>query len=416
LQHPHPPSGARFRLLLLVLFALLAAAPAAAQEAPRFLIEKITVAGNRRPASARIVVSESLLKEGQTYGEDELRTAIHRIKRLPFVIDADFALKKGSERGRYELVVTVEETRPLFADIEVQGDLAERPVIPNLPQASRRFDFSNNAALGVREFLGSEGLVFASIGSSNGLVQVGYTRYDLFGRGSFASFALAYDPENRAFTPSLSAGVPLTVNQSLRATASWLKSSFRSGGVREELTQRSGQLDWLYNTTDDPLFPTRGDELEANLAYGRFDSVAKFTDTGLATLRFDERTWGFSLSGRHHRPLTARQSLSFSFAASALQFADDDPTPNSLSGTHGYQASVGVEHALDLLLGERAHRWGDLRLETSASYGGSYSGTASVFGLDDHPAYQLTLGEKLVFRNPWAIVRLGVSYRGKVMR
>ena len=47
-------SSIRFAVALGALaLGILAAAPAAAQEAPRFLIEKITVAGNRRPASAR---------------------------------------------------------------------------------------------------------------------------------------------------------------------------------------------------------------------------------------------------------------------------------------------------------------------------------------------------------------------------
>jgi hypothetical protein len=324
-------------------------------------------------------------------------------------------LKKGSERGRYELVVTVEETRPLFADVEVRSDAGERPIGESFPEVSRRFDLANDAALGVREFLGSEGLVFASVGSANGLVQAGYTRYDLFGPGSFASFALAYDPNNRVFTPSLSAGVPLTVNQSLRATVSWQKSAFKSGGSREDSIQRSGELDWLYNTTDDPLFPTRGNQVEAALSYQRLHSVIKLTDLGLAPFRLDDRVWGLFLTGRHYRPLTARQSLSFGLAAGAFQFAEEEPTPFR-AGTHAYQASASVGHTLDLWQGERARRWGDLRLETTAVYGGAYSETPKILGLDDRPVYQLDLRESLVFRNPWAIVRLSLRYHGKAMR
>jgi outer membrane protein assembly factor BamA len=426
LQHPHPPVGARFSLLVLALLAFFLAVPAVAVAAatpvdatPRFPIEKISVKGNRRPASARIVVSESLLKEGRTYGEDELRTAIHRIKRLPFIIEADFSLQKGSERGRYDLVIAVEETRRIFVDLEGMGDYAERTVLSSPIFTSRRFDFSNNSLLGVREFVGSEGVVFASFGSPNGLFQLGYTRYNLFGPGSFASLAVAFTPDDdKEITTSLSAGVPLTVNQSLRATVASSQSSFRSDVSRDDSSQQSGQLDWLYNTTDDPLFPTRGDAVEAALEYRRFHSTFKNTGIDLPSFRFDERTWAFSLSGNRHRPLTARQSLTFGLSAAAYRFTEDRPSSvDFLGGSgRGYQASVNVAHAFDLWQGERSRHWGDLRLETSAAYVGSYSHDAFSTLFDQTRVYQLTLGETLVFRNPWAIVRLGILYHGKVMR
>jgi len=427
LEHAHPPVRTGFslsarRLLfllgLLALLGLFGGTPARGDEAPRFLIEKITVKGNRRPASARIVVSESLLKDGRTYGEDELRTAVHRIKRLPFIIEADFALQKGSERGRYELVITVEETRPIFVDLEGAGDYSDRSGVYSPLPTSRRFDFSNNSLLGVREFVGSEGVLFASFGSSNGLFQLGYTRYDLFGPGSFASLALAFSPhDNKETTASLSAGVPLTVNQSLRATVALSHASFRGDVSRDDSTQQSGQLDWLYNTTDDPLFPTRGDTVEAALDYRKYHSIFKDPGIAMSPFRFDERTWGLTLSGNRHRPLTARQSLAFGLSAAAYHLSEDQTSANFLNGSGtGYQASVSVTHAFDLLQGERARHWGDLRLETSASYVGSHSNDAFNALFDQTTVYQLTLGETLVFRNPWAIVRLGVLYHGKVMR
>jgi outer membrane protein assembly factor BamA len=261
-------------------------------------------------------------------------------------------------------------------------------------------------------------VVFASLGSSNGLFQVGYTRYNLFGPGSFASLALAYNPNNKDFTPTLAAGVPLTVNQSLRATVSWSRTTFRGNGARGDSTQQSGQLDWLYNTTDDPLFPTQGDTVETALLYQRFSSLFKSTVVNVPSSRLDERTWDFSLSGHHYRPLTARQSLAFGFSADAFHFSEDDPFPGNfiIGSGNGYQASVSVTHALDLWQGERARHRGDLRLETSAAYAGSYSDAGLSVLFNQTTLYQLTLGENLVFRSPWAIVRLGVLYHGKVMR
>ncbi|HEV7516547.1 MAG TPA: hypothetical protein VGR07_09635 [Thermoanaerobaculia bacterium] len=402
MQHPHPPVGARFSLLVLALLAFFLAVPAAAtpaDEAPRFLIEKITVAGNRRPASARIVVSESLLHEGRTYSEDELRDAIHRIKRLPFVIDADFALQKGSERGRYLLVVTVDETRLLFAAVPVELDTHGETISTAELRAPRHFDFGDSTLLGVRQFVGSEGLVFAALGSTNNLFQVGYTRYDLFGPGSFASATLAFGIPGSSAIPSLSVGLPLTANQSLRATVSRFER--RSTLVSE---RRVAELDWLYNTTDDLFFPTRGKTAEADLFY-RLPVVAAGEP--------DARQWTLALSGRSHRPLTARQSWSVGYEAAVDRFSG---LRESLQPLYEYRASLDLRHALDLWQGESAHGRGDLRLETSIERAVFHADHDLSLALAVDPVYPYTLRSALVFRNPWAVVRLGVSYCGKAMR
>jgi hypothetical protein len=421
-----PSIGARLVRSLLLLLCLLgawgatpatAAPPTPLNDEPRFFLEKITVAGHRRPAAARIVVSTSLLVADRSYSEDDLRIAIRRIKRLPFVLDADFSLQKGSERGRYELVIRIEETRPLFANLDVVGDLAEHPVL-STRETSSRVDFSDKSVLGVREFVGSEGLVFATVGSPNGLVQAGYTRYDLFGRGSFASLALAYNPETRTFTPSFLAGVPLTVNQSLRTSLSWSRSRTRRDDFQDASSQQSGQLDWLYNTTDDPFFPTRGDEVQASLLYQRFHAETRFTAAGLPPFRLDDRTWGFSLSGLHHLPLTARQSLAFGLAAAGYRSRQDTSQPllGGADPAEDYQAVATLTHAFDLWQGGRAHRFGDLRLETTATYSGIYTDALRNVLPDLRHQYQLTVGETLTFRNPWAVVRFGLRYDGKVTR
>jgi hypothetical protein len=438
LQHSYRSAGVRFLVFVFLFLVGLGAAPASGaipaspaspanpanpaspanpanvagmEPAPKFLLEKIIVAGNRRPASARIVISESLLKEGQSYAEDDLRVAIRRIKRLPFIIEADFALRKGTERGRYELVVTVEETRPIFTDIRGQETLGGLPIALELSSAQRRFDFTDNSLVGVREFVGSTGLVFATVGSSHGLVQAGYTRYDLFGDGSFLSVALAYDPLNGpTYTPSLSAGIPLTVNQSLRATVSRLKSSERFDASRVDFETRSAALSWLYNTTDDPLFPTQGNEAEAALDYRSFDDL--LSSEGEKFHSGDHITT-FTLTGRHHRPLTARQSLSFAVAGAKYQFSIFDPLSSPRS-SYGYQASVEVGHAFDLWQGERTRHWGDLRLESTAAYAKAFAPRDLSFG-GNSPTSQLSLRTALVYRNPWAVVRLDLTYySGKV--
>ena len=99
-----PPAGAQ----------LIDPAPA---PPPTFPIERITVEGARH-ASPDLIVAESLLRAGQSYTETVLRQGVYRVRRLPFVRAARFSLRKGSERGSYELVITVEETHRVFFGAE----------------------------------------------------------------------------------------------------------------------------------------------------------------------------------------------------------------------------------------------------------------------------------------------------------
>jgi hypothetical protein len=96
--------------VLLLLFLIV---PVRAEEPARFLIERIDVR-HLVHASPDVIKSESHLREGQAYSENDLRAANNLIKRLPFVLDAAFSLERGSVRDSYVLVITVNEARPLF--------------------------------------------------------------------------------------------------------------------------------------------------------------------------------------------------------------------------------------------------------------------------------------------------------------
>ena len=132
---------------------LLAAAAAGAQdpapppgEPARFLIERITVEGPKE-AAANIVRAETLLREGETYTEAELRQAVYRVQRLPFVLDAGFSLRKGSQRGAYELAIEIQQpggssstTTPLAFAFDQPLDLGTRRsgATVHLPWAASR--------------------------------------------------------------------------------------------------------------------------------------------------------------------------------------------------------------------------------------------------------------------------------------
>jgi hypothetical protein len=416
LQHPRRSAGARFRIIVLLLLASLAAAPAAlvtaasADPAPSFLIEKISVARNRRPASAHIVLAESLLVAGRVYSEEQLRTAIYRIKRLPFIVDADFALEKGSERGRYGLVITIEESRPLFVGYDLETQTFPRVPDVGLRQTRLTHD---TWIVGTREFVGSDGLVFGSV--AEGLYQAGYTQYEIFGHGSFLSASLSSDHDGRFLTPSLSAGIPLTVNQSLRATASWARDKVR-GEPDEREEQGSIELDWLYDTTDDPIFPTLGTQSSLAGSDLKFRAVSS-PPAPQSGFRSEQEFRNFSLSVRRYWPVSNRQSVSLGFTGSAYRVSQSFSSSLGPVVSDPYdtsQASLLIGHSFDFISGERARRWGDLRLETTAEYQGSYTDNSLVkfFG-ERNLSFRPVLRTGLVFRNPWGVVRLGLSYLGK---
>jgi len=411
------PLGRRllFLLGLLALLGLFGGTPARGDDAPRFLIEKITVQGNRRPASARIVVSESLLKDGRTYGEDELRTgrpshqaaAVHHRGRL--------RPTEGSERGRYELVITVEETRPIFVDLEEQGDFSEPTLITSPLQTSRRFDFSNNSALGVREFVGSEGVVFASFGSPGGLFRSATP-------ATTCSAPAASQPR-RGLQPGQQGNHHLPLGR--RAAHRQPVAAGDRGVQPVDLPERffPGRFQPTLGpaSTGCTTRPTTrsfhsGRYGGGRLDYRRFHS--SFKSTGSIVPRSGSTRAPGVLPVRQPAPaLTARQSLAFGLSAVAYRFTEgpfDRRFPRRL------RHRLPGERQRDPCVRPSCRRAGAPLGGSAAgdlgSYVGSHSNDAFNALFDQTTVYQLPLGETLVFRNPWAIVRLGVLYHGKVMR
>lgn len=351
LKLPDPPTAPRGlgRLLSSALLCALLAARLGAQEEPRFLIEKISVSGQRRAATARIVVAESRLQEGQSYDERELRQAVYRIRRLPFIVDADFALRRGSQRGAYELAITIEQTTPLFLSYDLEGLYAT-----STSTGGRTLHAVDSGSIGVRQFVGAQGLVFASADKDLKSFAAGYTQYDLFGRGSFVSASVTRARHGGTTRPALSVGVPLTANQSLRTDLSWLQQDDQSAHLVSRLQQRDASLAWIYDTTDDPLFPGRGVKLSAGVFREEAGERSSF---GPFVRHTQFQISGISLFAARHWPLTPRQSLSVALAATAV-------TSNRTVLDHGYDATLDLLHSVSLWGDERTRRFGDLRWET----------------------------------------------------
>src|SRR5258708_2843926 len=175
----------------MVLLLLLLISPMSAEKPARVLIERLDVR-HLEHVSPEVIKSESGLREGQAYSENDLRAANNRVRRLPFVLDAAFSLERGSVRDSYVLVITVNEARPLFYLFDAVpfargGD----------PYVTSNGD---DALLGVRWFAGrSGGIQVAStvhdddrpFASSYISVQGGYTRYGLLHDRAFATLTLS---------------------------------------------------------------------------------------------------------------------------------------------------------------------------------------------------------------------------------
>ncbi|HJQ36805.1 MAG TPA: hypothetical protein VKB93_06685 [Thermoanaerobaculia bacterium] len=254
-----------------LLFAFCFLPSAFAQEA-RFFIERIEVRNAHR-VSSQLIARETLLREGGEYSEADLSAASARLRRLPFLLSADFALEKGSDRGRHVLVINVIETKPLFYLLNIR---------PTMWDDSRRtvdndVDFeteSKDAALGFRWFVGGRGIVHVGMSARRDrqtfttdytTVSVGYTQYDLFGTRAFATVNLQLPTDMAGqLSPGLVVGMPLTANQTLTLDYEDIAArdenvrAYDGNTFRKMDSQRLITLAWTYNTTNQPFVPTRG--------------------------------------------------------------------------------------------------------------------------------------------------------------
>jgi len=435
--------------------------PEAPQEPARFLIETIHVVGPSE-AAANIVLAETLLERGKTYTEDQLRQAIYRVHRLPFVLDASFALRKGSERGAYELVIEVQTARWFFFDHWVRAFRFDEPL--DLEESFRtdptmRSSFNLGGLAGARLFVGRSGVLFGALDSEEG-GQIGFTKYDLFHRGVLASagysrtaccvrevLPLALDPTftswgfDSSSKISLGLAIPLDGPQSIQLSLSERRgdgSSRRSVIVdpqaqvpvifiaNGELTYSRAEAKWVYDTSDDPLLPTRGLSLSAGLEASRFDGrglieLIPSVEGGLFPIPvpdFHSEQVVAAASAIRHWPVTPRQTVSATaraFGGTArlenLTVRFEAPRDVDLDTFGG---SLGLQHAVNLRHSRRSGDFADMRLESGVEVG--VERTSPDLGPSPLERFSAWVG--LVFRNQWGRVRVLLSYLdlGKILQ
>lgn len=378
-----------------------------AEEPVRFFIERIDLRNNHH-AGREIILSEARLHEGAVYTEADLHDANDRLERLPFILDAQFSLEKGSRRDAYVLVITLNETRSFFYGLDLiayhsNDDMAVRS----------EEEEEGVSGLGFRWFTGRRGMFHVALGTQReyysskaeqtGTVEAGYTQYGLFGSDAFASVSVGVpiDGDKLQALPQVTLGIPLSRTQTL--TSSFTSTTFETFN-HNHYRRKALRLEWSHNTTNNPFFPTRGTILSAGPLFAADDAtyLIYHRDTLHDELvREKTHTVGLGLVAAHYWELSDRNSLSVRGEADLRHTAG---TRNGVDVDDNYTpSSVRVAWSRSLWSQERVAEDGDMRLEAALRY---LNGRKGGF-INEHSTFASIAW---VRRNAWGTMRLGVGY------
>lgn len=441
-----------FSLFLCALPSLPSTASLIEGAGPRFFIESIQVEGLRR-VTPEIILSEALLVEGTEYSEAELSDAVHRLVRLPFLLEARFALERGSERGKLRLLITVEEVRRYFFGVDWRYSNFGRNLTLEGNAGALGDNFQLFTLAGMRFFPGRESVAFVSV--ANGGAQAGYTRYGLGKRG--ASLSLGYqrqlccitfvqpfgvDPSFTSWSSgrasdraAVTLGVPLDRQRALRFEFSYEHSE---EGTRRPIFERAGtqtffpydarrdarfEAAWHYDTTDDPTFPTRGDTLTIALELRDFE--ADFSEPGvilgpfptqplllppIVTTMRSQMVRAVSTGNRHWPRGRHTISAGFRVAIGHTRLENLPTGEGFLAETDldVWEASLNLRHVMLLYRSQWQAHHRELFWETQVGFG--IEGTSPDLALLENPLDRVTFHTNLAWRTGWGILRLGFTY------
>jgi len=288
-----------------------------AESSPRPWIESVAVEGTRHESVRRIVTSEARLTAGRELSEQEIRDAVRRVKRLPFILDARPSLRRGTSPGRYQLVIEVEEDTKVGLSVDVSHDrggfysstlaLAEIGVDQFVGASSQISGFVS--ASGRRSALSSEGIDWLVPEA-----RLQFRRYDLAGDGTQLRLSASVSRFSGGGDESAGASflLPLGGNHSV----SFGGSVYRSHGFfLDEAFARSAHtfavagVTWVYDTTDDPASPLEGTRVAATAAVNRsFGGMPSYMVTGFTAHASASASravpLGRSLAFEHHVALS----------------------------------------------------------------------------------------------------------------
>ena len=405
-------------------FMLMAIAlPALAQEkAPdRFVIERIEVRNAQRVATS-VIVAETTLREGSEYSEDDVRAAVERVNRLPFILSAEFALENGTAEGRRVLVINVTEMKRLSFLVDGRG-LRGNDIHRTLDYDFDRPGESNDAAA-ARWFLGDRGMLHFTLAvrrerqsfmSSYTAWEIGYTRYNLFGTGAFVTINIRTPVDSvneKRFSPQMAAGIPLTARQTLSVEyhdTSFIKDTLHPFGttLNELKAERVITLAWTYDTTDQPFAPSRGTLVRvAPLRLMKDIASFKVIPRSTAFQAYAEHTNfnGLDLAALHYWKRSEVSSVSAGVVAGWAN-VDDRIHPPFLTGTGQAHPSYEIAQVGYLRdLGNGGSKGGSSRLEVEGRFRWDQASSTA-----EHE-HAIEVSASWVRRSVLGTLRLGIGY------
>jgi hypothetical protein len=379
----------------------------------RVAVARIDVSNTKR-VSPELIIAESLLRPGRDYSEEELEAARMRVARLPFVAEVHLFLREESDPYSRVVVLAVTETTAFSFLVDARGvklgesrtGLDTDYAFPD-PAAPWK-----HAAAGVRRVIGKGEAHFAMTVLRNRLAlaknysawELGYTAYDLFGTGVFATVKVRTPVDSvgeSTFTPAFSIGMPLTFTQTISVEVE--DTLFRDDDLtiagddfRRLDAERKVTLDWTYDTTDEPYAPSKGTfvRIAPMLWMKDFESVLSARPGQPARSRTDHTTaYGLEVAALRHWELYDVHSVSVGVMGG---WADAE-SRSSLDTLPDRQFNTSYE----ILQAGYSRRLGKARLGIEAR-GVAYQ--ENVF--DD--AVEVSLN--WTRRWTWGTVRLGAGY------
>ena len=238
------------RRLLALIAVLLFVVPLAAQT--RHQIFKIEF---RSRIPSNILLTQSALTADRTYTDEELQLALARLRRLPFVYAASYTME-----GSTIIIEVIDEYR-LFYHLDTLGQIVS---------SGGGGGGHVGADIGGRLYApwGGVGRLSYGIQSESGgrgnEFTAEYAQYGLAGSRLFAILAVSKPTKSGSSThPSGMIGYPLTLRQTVyvrgfKTKFSDFEAAGTSGGFSSSDEEENVAAGWRWDTTNDPLFATRG--------------------------------------------------------------------------------------------------------------------------------------------------------------
>ena len=239
---------------LLAALLLCTALPVAAET--RHQIGKIQFQ-SRVPTN--ILLSQSALAEDRTYTDQDLQVAMARLRRLPFIYSVFYKIEGTT------LVVDVIDHWRVYYNIGSSVQAA------NIGGGGSGGSLSGELA--GRHYFPWGGVIDGGVGSQTqshlyaGAWRLDYAQYGIAGTRLAAQVGFSHPTSPHNYAPRFLLAYPLTLRQSIvaqgnRETSSQVSRSVSPGatvsGYRQKDSLRDAEIDWRWDTTNDPLFTTSG--------------------------------------------------------------------------------------------------------------------------------------------------------------